>query len=137
MSAPGVRGQTFDKKGELPPGWKTKVDPAKKRRFYYNRDKNVTSWHRPKPEEAAPAIEKWEPDVEQPPAPAPAPAPDPKKTTAAKGAKLRVKLHGDLAEKHGEWMKRHPRLAEKHGEGILEIEVSEHSKRAHTRHSGA
>jgi len=31
MSAPGVRGQTFDEKGELPPGWKTKVDPAKKR----------------------------------------------------------------------------------------------------------
>jgi hypothetical protein len=44
-----ARGETFDDKGPLPPGWKTKMDPQKKRRFYYNRSTNVTSWHRPKP----------------------------------------------------------------------------------------
>eukprot|EP01046_Picozoa_sp_COSAG06_P061638 COSAG06_NODE_13596_length_1241_cov_0.854641_2_plen_52_part_00 len=46
-----ARGETFDDKGPLPPGWKTKMDPQKKRRFYYNRSTNVTSWHRPKPDQ--------------------------------------------------------------------------------------
>ena len=58
MSTLGVRGQTFDEKGELPPGWMTKIDPDKKRRFYYNRDKDATSWHRPKAYVAAPEEEE-------------------------------------------------------------------------------
>ena len=41
-------GATSDELGPLPPGWKTKVDPKKNRRFYYNRERDITSWHRPK-----------------------------------------------------------------------------------------
>ena len=47
MSQPAGRGATSDEHGPLPPGWKTKVDPKKNRRFYYNRERDVTSWHRP------------------------------------------------------------------------------------------
>lgn len=44
-------GATSDEHGLLPPGWKTKIDPKKNRRFYYNREKDVTSWHRPEPDD--------------------------------------------------------------------------------------
>ncbi len=39
-------GATSDEFGPLPPGWKTKMEGG--RRFYYIREKDVTSWHRPK-----------------------------------------------------------------------------------------
>jgi len=46
-----VRGEssaTFDAEGELPAGWKTKMDPQRKRRFYYNREAGASStWQRP------------------------------------------------------------------------------------------
>ena len=43
-----TKGQTFDDLGPLPPGWKTRMDPVKNRRFYYNRGTNQTQWTRPK-----------------------------------------------------------------------------------------
>ena len=46
-----VRGEspaTFDAEGKLPTGWKTKMDPQRKRRFYYNREAGASStWQRP------------------------------------------------------------------------------------------
>ena len=46
-----VRGEspaTFDAEGKLPAGWKTKMDPQRKRRFYYNREAGASStWQRP------------------------------------------------------------------------------------------
>jgi len=43
-----TKGQTFDDQGPLPPGWKTRMDPVKNRRCYYNRSTNQTQWTRPK-----------------------------------------------------------------------------------------
>lgn len=49
------KGTTRDELGELPEGWKTRMDEAKGRRIYYNRDLGLTQWLRPKPEGAAPS----------------------------------------------------------------------------------
>jgi hypothetical protein len=42
-----TKGQTFDDQGPLPPGWKTRMDPVKNRRCYYNRGTKQTQWIRP------------------------------------------------------------------------------------------
>jgi len=42
-----TKGQTFDDQGPLPPGWKTRMDPVKNRRCYYNRGTKQTQWTRP------------------------------------------------------------------------------------------
>lgn len=39
---------TFDEEGGLPSGWKTRIDTTKGRRLYYNREKGIASWDRPK-----------------------------------------------------------------------------------------
>ena len=51
MSGKGAnKGLTYDEQGELPAGWKTRMDPVKNRRCYYNRTTKQTQWHRPKAE---------------------------------------------------------------------------------------
>ena len=52
-----TKGQTFDDIGPLPAGWKTRMDPAKNRRCYYNRATKQTQWVRPKDPNAAAAEE--------------------------------------------------------------------------------
>ena len=39
---------TFDEEGGLPSGWKTRIDTKEGRRLYYNREKGIASWDRPK-----------------------------------------------------------------------------------------
>ena len=46
----GNKGLTYDELGPLPAGWKTRMDPVKDRRCYYNRATKQTQWHRPKAE---------------------------------------------------------------------------------------
>ena len=48
------KGQAFDDLGPLPKGWKTRMDPVKQRRCYYNRStKQAPQWTRPSDPNAA------------------------------------------------------------------------------------
>ena len=42
-----VDDHTVDDHGELPVGWKTRVDPSSGRQMFYNRSTGETSWRRP------------------------------------------------------------------------------------------
>lgn len=45
---PSSKGTTFDRHGPLPPGWKVRFAEEEKKLIYYNREKRITQWVRPK-----------------------------------------------------------------------------------------
>jgi hypothetical protein len=69
MSGKASKGQSFDDQGPLPPGWKTRIDPVKNRRCYYNRSTKQTQWNRPKVPGEEPAKPKPAVDEGVPPGP--------------------------------------------------------------------